>query len=126
MKLLVDMNLSPKWVSLFHDSGWEALHWSDVGQPTARDSEIMAFAAANNCVVVTHDLDFSAILAVTHGKKPSVIQIRSEDVSVEFIGKQAVAALRHMQAELEAGALLTIEAGRTRLRLLPIRTQEEP
>jgi predicted nuclease of predicted toxin-antitoxin system len=126
MKLLVDMNLSPHWVGLFHDSGWEAVHWSAMGRTTARDSEIMAFAAANNYVVVTHDLDFSAILAVTHGKKPSVIQIRGEDVSVEFIGKQTVAALRHMQAELEAGALLTIEAGRTRLRLLPIRTEEEP
>jgi len=125
MKLLVDMNLSPKWVSLFHDSGWEALHWSDVGQPTARDSEIMEFAAANIYVVVTHDLDFSAILAVTHGKKPSVIQIRSEDLSIEFIGKQTVASLRHMQAELESGALLTIEVGRTRLRLLPIRTEDE-
>jgi len=80
----------------------------------------------NNFVVVTHDLDFSAILAVTHGKKPSVIQIRSEDVSAEFIGKQTVAALRHMLAELEAGALLTIEVGRTRLRLLPIQTEDEP
>jgi predicted nuclease of predicted toxin-antitoxin system len=126
MKLLVDMNLSPKWVGLFHHSGWEAVHWSAVGQPTARDSEIMTFAAANNFVVVTHDLDFSAILAVTHGKKPSVIQIRSEDVSAEFIGKQTVAALRHMLAELEAGALLTIEVGRTRLRLLPIQTEDEP
>lgn len=126
MKLLVDMNLSPKWVALFHDSGWEALHWSAVGQPTARDSEIMAFAAANDYVVLTHDLDFSAILAVTHGKKPSVVQIRSEDVSAEFIGKQTTAALRHMQAELEAGALLTIEPGRTRLRSLPIQSQDEP
>ena len=127
MKLLVDMNLSPKWVGLFHHSGWEALHWSAVGQPTARDSEIMAFAAANDYVVVTHDLDFSAILAVTHGKKPSVVQqIRSEDVSAEFIGKQTVAALRHMQAELEAGALLTIEVARTRLRVLPIQTEDEP
>ncbi|MGB2900751.1 MAG: DUF5615 family PIN-like protein [Candidatus Acidiferrum sp.] len=126
MKLLVDMNLSPKWVGLFHDSGWQAVHWSAVGQPTARDSEIMTFAAANNYVVVTHDLDFGAILAVTHGKKPSVVQIRSEDVSAEFIGKQTVAALRHMQAELEAGALLTIEVGRTRLRLLPVQTEEEP
>ena len=86
----------------------------------------MTFATANNFVLVTHDLDFSAILPVTHGKKPNVIQIRSEDVSAEFIGKQTVAALRHMQAELEAGALLTIETGRTRLRLLPIQTEEEP
>jgi predicted nuclease of predicted toxin-antitoxin system len=126
MKLLVDMNLSPKWVTLLHDSGWEAVHWSAVGQPTARDSEIMTFAAANDYVVLTHDLDFSAILAVTHGKKPSVIQIRSEDVSAEFIGKQTVTALGHMQAELEAGALLTVEPGRTHLRSLPIQSEDEP
>jgi predicted nuclease of predicted toxin-antitoxin system len=124
MKLLVDMNLSPNWIGLLRDSGWEAVHWSTVGQATARDSEIMAYAAANEYVVITHDLDFSAILAVTHGKKPSVIQIRSEDVSAELIAKQTVAALRQLRAELEAGALLTIEADRTRLRMLPLRTEE--
>jgi predicted nuclease of predicted toxin-antitoxin system len=84
----------------------------------------MAYAAANHYVVVTHDLDFSAILAVTHGKKPSVVQIRSEDVSAEIIGKQTVAALRHMQDELEAGALLTVEADRTRVRILPLQIEE--
>ncbi len=71
MKLLVDMNLSPKWVDLFHDSGWEAAHWSAVGQPTARDSEIMAYATANDYVVVTHDLDFSAILPSLTEKSPA-------------------------------------------------------
>jgi len=124
MKLLVDMNLSPNWIGLLRDSGWEAVHWSEVGQATARDSEIMAYAAANEFVVITHDLDFSAILAVTHGKKPSVIQIRSEDVSAELIAKQTLAALRELGAELEAGALLTIEPDRTRLRLLPLGTEE--
>jgi predicted nuclease of predicted toxin-antitoxin system len=41
MKLIVDMNLSPNWVGPFQKSEWEAVHWSAVGQPTARDSEIM-------------------------------------------------------------------------------------
>jgi predicted nuclease of predicted toxin-antitoxin system len=125
MKLLVDMNLSPKWIALLHDSGWEAVHWSSVGRADARDSEIMAYVAAKGYVVVTHDLDFGAILAVTHGKKPSVVQIRSEDVSSDIVGRQTVAALRHTQAELEAGALVTIEADRTRLRLLPLERREE-
>jgi len=31
MKLLVDMNLSPKWIGLLHDLGWEAVRWSAVG-----------------------------------------------------------------------------------------------
>ena len=38
----------------------------------------MGFARVNGYVVLTHDLDFGAILAATHGNKPSVVQIRSE------------------------------------------------
>ena len=88
MKLIIDMNLSPRWVGVLASVGIEAAHWSTVGAKNAPDSEIMAYARANNHVVLTHDLDFSAILAASHGKKPSVVQIRAEDVSPEIIGKQ--------------------------------------
>ena len=80
----------------------------------------MAFAKANGYVVLTHDLDFSAILAVTHGDKRSVVQIRAEDVSPDVIGRPVIDALRQMATELEEGALLTIDPNRTRLRLLPL------
>lgn len=120
MKLLVDMNLSPRSVSLLADAGFEAAHWSTLGAANAPDAEIMAFAKANGYVVLTHDLDFSAILAATHGEKPSVVQIRAEDVSPDAIGKPVSDALLQMTAELEEGALLTIDPNRTRLRLLPL------
>ena len=123
MKLLVDMNLSPRWVDVLAHAGVEAAHWSTLGKHNAPDSEIMAYASANNCVVLTHDLDFGAILAVTHGQKPSVVQIRAEDVSPDVIGKQIVIALRQMACELEEGVLLTIDSNRTRLRLLPLQSR---
>jgi predicted nuclease of predicted toxin-antitoxin system len=85
MKLLVDMNLSPRWVGLLTGAGTEAAHWSSLGPVNASDPEIKAFAKANGHVVLTHALDFSAILAATQGDKPSVAQIRSEDVSPEAI-----------------------------------------
>jgi predicted nuclease of predicted toxin-antitoxin system len=122
MKLLIDMNLSPRWLKLLRDSGWEAEHWSEIGPPTAPDSELMAYAAAHGYVVLTHDLDFGAILAVTRGEKPSVVQIRNQDVTVKLLGETVIAALRLLSAELERGALITIEADRTRLRLLPFRS----
>lgn len=121
MKLLVDMNLSPRWVNLLADAGFEAAHWSTLGAANAPDAEIMAFAKANGYVVLTHDLDFSAILAATHGEKLSVVQIRAEDVSPDAIDKPVSDALLQMTAELEEGALLTIDPNRTRLRLLPLR-----
>lgn len=120
MKLLEDMNLSPSWITLLCDAGVQAVHWSIIGRNDAPDSEIMAYAAANDYVVLTHDLDFSAILAVTHGEKPSVVQIRAEDIGPNAIGLQVVAALRQMESELETGALLTIDPSRARLRLLPL------
>ena len=60
MKLLVDMNLSPRWTGTLADAGFEAAHWSTLGANNAPDSEIMAYARANDYVVLTHDLDFSA------------------------------------------------------------------
>jgi predicted nuclease of predicted toxin-antitoxin system len=86
----------------------------------ATDSQIMASPRANDYVVPTHDLDFSAIFAATHGEKPSVVQIRADDVSPEVIGKQVVVALRQMASDLEDGALLTVDPSRTRLRVLPL------
>ncbi|TAL85581.1 MAG: hypothetical protein EPN74_07880 [Rhodanobacter sp.] len=120
MKLLVDMNLSPRWIDLFVGAGIEAVHWSRVGAKNAPDSEIMAYANVNEYVVLTHDLDFSAILAATHGEKPSVVQIRAEDISPAVIGRQVILALQQMATELDAGALITIDPNRTRLRVLPL------
>jgi len=124
MKLIVDMNLSPRWVSLLTGAGVQAVHWSMIGRHNAPDSEIMAYATTNDYVVLTHDLDFSAILAATHGEKPSVVQIRAEDVNPDVIGLQVIAALRQMESDLEEGALLTVDPNRTRLRLLPLRPKE--
>lgn len=120
MKLLVDMNLSPRWLGLLAGAGVEAVHWSTVGAKNATDAQIMAYASAHDFVVLTHDLDFGAILAATQGDKPSVVQIRSDNVSPDAIGPQLLTALRQMQAELQEGALLTVDPSRTRMRVLPL------
>jgi len=123
MKLLIDMNLTPHWVGLLNGAGIEATHWSAIGAVNAPDTEIMAHAKANDYVVITQDLDFSAILAVTHGEKPSVVQIRAEDLSLNAIGKQVIAAILQMRSELDQGALLTVDPTRTRVRILPLHSR---
>lgn len=120
MKLLIDMNLSPRWVGVLRAAGFEAMHWSEVGPLDAPDAQIMSFARNGDFVVLTHDLDFGAILAVTKGAKPSVVQLRADDVSPEAAGAVVIAALRTASTELELGALLTVDAGRARVSLLPL------
>jgi predicted nuclease of predicted toxin-antitoxin system len=124
MKVLVDMNLSPQWASLLTGAGILAAHWATLGAANAPDSEIMAFAGANDYVVLTNDLDFSAILAATHGEKPSVVQIRAADLRVEAIGGQVIATLQRMADELGEGALVTIDPVRARMRVLPLRLRD--
>lgn len=44
--------------------------------------------------------------------------------SPDVISAQVVSALRQMAAELDSGVLLTIDPIRTRLRVLPLHTQQ--
>ena len=125
MKLLLDMNLSPRWVDFLTEAGFEVVHWFTIGAVNTPDSEIMAYARGHDYVVLTHDLDLGSILAVTHGEKPSVVQVRSQDVRTESIGFLVVNAIRQMVLELEQGALLTIDSKRTRLRILPLQSKDK-
>ncbi len=120
MKLLLDMNLSPRWVDTLADAGISAVHWMHVGPMDAPDSQIMDHAERHNLIVLTHDLDFSAILAATKGARPSVVQIRSDDITPEAMSGVLIAALRQVADDLAVGALLTVDPKRSRLRLLPL------
>lgn len=79
VRVLVDMNLSPRWVAILDAAGFTAGHWSDLGPVTAPDSDLMAHARGHDMIVLTHDLDFGTIMAATGGEKPSVAQIRATD-----------------------------------------------
>ncbi len=120
MRLLVDMNLSPEWVAVLQSAGWEAIHWSTVGNPRAQDGEIMAWARARKHVIFTHDLDFGTLLALTQAGSPSVIQVRTQDVTPGATGALVVNALRQFESALEKGALIVLDEARARARVLPL------
>ena len=120
MKLLIDMNLSPKWVSVLKEAGFEVAHWSGIGRPDAPDYEILAYAKSNRYVVFTHDLDFGTILAATKADYPSVIQIRTQDVTPEYLRTLVVSALYQFEKHLEDGAIVTIDQKKLRVRILPL------
>ncbi len=121
MKLLVDMNLSPLWVGAFEEQGFEAIHWSQIGDPGAPDRDILEWARREGYVVFTHDLDFARLLALTYAEGPSVIQLRSQSVLPDEAGTLVLAALRQHGELLEQGALVVIDAATSRARILPIK-----
>ena len=120
MKLLVDMNLSPRWVQFLVTHGIEAVHWSTIGEPGAPNSKVLDYAAANGLVVFTHDLDFGMLLAARKSRGPSVIQVRTQDVLPSASGDVILRAIEASRDHLEAGAIVTVDLAQDRIRLLPI------
>jgi predicted nuclease of predicted toxin-antitoxin system len=123
MKILVDMNLSPRWAEVLAGDGFEAVHWSAVGNPRAPDRVIMEWARDHDYLVFTHDLDFGSILAVTKASGPSVIQLRTSDPLPERLGPVVAEAIRLHEKFLAAGALVVIDEDRLRVRILPLNRQ---
>ena len=120
MKLLLDMNVSPIWVELLNEAGHQARHWSSVGESADDDEIIAAWARTNNHVVLSNDLDFSKLLASTGDTLPSVVQLRlGRNDPLKMIG-MVLLAISSSFAELDEGAILTIDHKSRRLRILPI------
>ena len=120
MKVVIDMNLSPAWVSPVERAGHTATHWSAVGSPNAADRKILGWARQNDYVVFTHDLDFGAILAATDANSPSVVQIRTQDPTPILCAELLLDILGRYAQELSAGALISVDEDRARVRLLPL------
>ncbi len=121
MRLLIDMNLTPRWALFLRESGHEADHWSEVGSATATDDKICSYARSFGVVVLTNDLDFPQILAHTKESGPSLILLRGEPLTPEVRGPALLQALTTCKADLEQGAILSLDwSGQPRARLLPL------
>ena len=101
-------------------NGIEAVHWSLIGSPNAPDSEIMIYAKEFDFTVLTNDLDFGYILALTQDKKPSVIQMRTGALGYDRIGALMLNAIKLLAADIDKGALVTIDQRKTRVNMLPL------
>ena len=103
----------------FNVLGYDAVHWSSVGRHDVQDGDIVEWAREHDCIVLTSDLDFGTILAMAGARKPSVVQLRSDVTLPSRVGSAVMEAIQRSETDLLAGALLTVEAGRSRLRVFP-------
>ncbi len=124
MKILIDMNLSPQWVEALAEEGINAVHWSKIGSISASDKELMTWAKENENIVLTHDLDFGAILASTNASAPSVLQLRFLDLTPLHAKKLVLRILKDYESELKRGALISMDEDKARIRILPLRQIE--
>jgi predicted nuclease of predicted toxin-antitoxin system len=80
----------------------------------------MDHALAYDLIVLTPDLDFGAILAASRAAGPSVIPGRAMNLSPDSLAGPVAMILSQCAEPLHHGALVTPDAARMRVRLLPM------
>ncbi|MGF7239462.1 MAG: DUF5615 family PIN-like protein [Frankia sp.] len=122
MRLLIDANLSPRVAARLSDGGHDARHVVDVGLGSASDSEVLAWAASEDRIIVSSDSDFGALLARLGGFKPSFVLLRHlNQLAPDQQAELLLANLPRVVDDLSAGAVVTFLRDRIRVRSLPFR-----
>jgi predicted nuclease of predicted toxin-antitoxin system len=120
VKFLVDMALSPVLAQWLTGQGYYAVHASTIGLASAPDTAIIAHAKKEGRIVVTADLDYPRLLALSGAQSPAVILFRGGDWSEDQIVDRLTAAMNAIpEAELTR-SLVVVEKSRIRRRTLPI------
>ncbi len=120
MKFLVDMGLARSTAVYLRDSGYDVVHLRDRGLQRMDDGRIVELALAEGRVVLTHDLDFSRIVAVSRVRAPSVVTFRLDDMQPRQVNHYLAQVLARFSDQLEKGALVSVNERGIRVRLLPI------
>lgn len=119
MKFLADMGISPRTVDLLRTLGHDARHLMDENLERLSDRDVLAKAKREECILLTHDLDFGELLAASGAKLPSVIIFRLRNMRPEHVNEYLRALLAEHTDILERGAIVSVAEGRIRIRSLP-------
>lgn len=113
MKLLLDACVWGGAREALVSAGYDVV-WAGDWPASTGDEEILAQAREEDRILVTLDKDFGE-LAVVRGRPHKGI-VRHVDISATRQAAVCVWTLRHYGAELLHGALVTVDAGRVRIR----------
>jgi len=120
VKLVLDMHISVEVARGLRDDGHDAFQLRERGLQRLTDIEITALAEFEERVIVTFDLDFSAILARSGASRPSIIQFRIEKTEADVVLKWLREVIPIYMHRLSEGCILSIEPDRIRVRKLPL------
>lgn len=121
IRLLADVHISPKTVADLQKQGYEIMRSSEVLPANAPDINILEFARTENWVVLTQDLDFSMLVALSKYSQPSLITLRLSSAKPDIVTKKLLDVLPQIEEALQEGSAITIQDESIRIRKLPVR-----
>ena len=119
MRILVDMGVDVRVAEWLRGQGHDAIHLRDQGLQRLPNGEIFRKAATEKRTVVTFDLDFGEIAALTRGERASVIVLRLQNARLQHVIERLSTVLTESAAALEKSAVISVQEGRHRIRYFP-------
>ena len=120
MKALLDMPVSSQLLDVLHAYGHEGVHAHQIGQDRATDRELLEIARREERVVVTADLDFPRLLALSSAGEPGLILFRGGNYSDAEMCDLLERVLKKVPPEVLESSICVVDKRRIRVTQLPL------
>ncbi|MEJ2725527.1 MAG: DUF5615 family PIN-like protein [Deltaproteobacteria bacterium] len=120
MRFLADMCVDVRIVKWLRQNGHDATHLRDQGLHRIPNGEIFEKAIREDRVVITFDLDFGEIAALTESRKASVLLFRLKNTRTPHVIERLSSVIESFPDALKKGCIVTVEDARSRIRYFPI------
>ncbi len=121
LALIADVHISPLTVAALKSQNYAIQRTTELLPANATDREILELARIKHRVVLTQDLDFSMLVALSNYDQPSLITLRLSFGQPNLVTQRLLEVLPSLQQELMEGSVVTISDNAVRIRKLPIR-----
>ena len=120
MKALLDMPVSSLLLDVLHAYGHEGVHAHQIGQDRATDRELLEIARREDRVVITADLDFPRLLALSSAGGPGLILFRGGNYSDAEMCDLLERVLKEVPPEVLESSVCVVDRRRIRVTQLPL------
>jgi len=122
MRFLADMGVAMRSVEWLREQGHDATHLREENLQRMSDADVFRKAATEGRILLTFDLDFGEIVALSSEKNASVVLFRLHNTRTPHVIERLKSALQETSQSLESGAIVVVEERRLRVRRLPLRS----
>ena len=120
MRFLADMGVAHGVVEWLREGGHDAVHLLDQGLERLPDRAVLAKADAEDRILLTFDLDFGEIVALSGQRSVSVVLFRLSNARQGRVIDRLRSVIAEVRGPLSEGAIVTAEETRLRVRRLPV------
>jgi predicted nuclease of predicted toxin-antitoxin system len=120
VRFLADMGVSQRVVEWLRGRGDDVVHLREQGLQRLPNGDIFEKATAEGRIVLTFDLDFGEIVALSGASRTSVVVFRLRNTRTEHVVARLERVLVESADTLIQGAVVIVEDSRHRVRILPI------